>query len=145
MRGHTISNGESESLGLGEGWGATLQDLWRHRKVVCFPQTLMRWYSVKKYQRVWNVFLKKHKRFGFMTLLQSEENRFFFKHLTLFDISLPNITSSAIQLQVSRIPNGFSGRHSLATIALFFLFLYSSPPHRESSRFSGNKNDCFLF
>ena len=90
-------------------------------------------------------FLKKHKRFGFMTLLQSEENRFFFKHLTLFDISLPNITSSAIQLQVSRIPNGFSGRHSLATIARFFLFLYSSPPHRESSRFSGNKNDCFLF
>ena len=80
-----------------------------------------------------------------MTLLQSEENRFFFKHLTLFDISLPNITSSAIQVQVSHIPDGFSVQHSPATIARFFLFLYSSPPRRESSRFSGNENDCFVF
>ena len=74
VRGPTISNGETESLGLGEGGVATLQDLWRHRKVVCCPQILMRWYSVKKYQSV-KCFLKTHKRFGFMTLLQSEENR----------------------------------------------------------------------
>ena len=91
-----------------------------------------------------NFFFKKHKRVALMTLLQSEENRFL-KHLTFFDISLPNITPSAIQLQVSRIPDGFSGQHSPPTIARFFLFLNSSPPHRESSRFSGNKNDCFLF
>ena len=31
----------------------------------------------------------------------------FFKHLTLFAISLPNISSSAIEVQVSRISDGF--------------------------------------
>ena len=36
----------------------------------------------------------------------------FFKHLTLFAISLPNISSSAIEVQVSRISDGFSVEHS---------------------------------
>ena len=35
-------------------------------------QQLIRWYPVKKYRKVSNVF-KKHKRFGFMTLLRCEK------------------------------------------------------------------------
>ena len=33
--------------------------------------------------------------------------------MTLFDISLPRITLSAIEVQVSRIPDGFSVKHTL--------------------------------
>ena len=74
------------------------------------------WYCVVLYNGFFLTLKKDHKPETFVFV-------FFFlkkKRLTLFDISLLNISSSAIEVQVSRIPDGFSVKHSfLNTDPLF--------------------------